>query len=526
MSNSKPVSAVGFCVSLIPFIATFIGVGALLFRKIFPLISHPNEGNFTLPWNAPTSLQQKQAEHNLKSGRRRVEALTFSVTISLATVLVELILCEISNTLDPAARALALRTIVSTLLFFLVILIPFLELQSIISAAGWSFKRNDNGKISRMAWILQALGFTSWLCGFWWLGSGIPGSHIYTVTPQSGTWLTAACLERIGIIGIASMALLSGFASVSAAWQTFGPKSKPVSEADVIRKQSGLDATHELLASKRSRLRALKRKTKDASPERFMTKVAGAFRGSTDTQEISVLELEISGLVYMASSLSASLSLFQNRLAYSRRASSPFGKVFLAPASYGFSIYCIYRIITTVLTNIRRIIFPSPSSTVFAAPSTDPINRVLSLFAKHVDPSLNQLAWSRQISFLLSGIILLASFNSVLTTFHMLTKFSPSFLHQAQANLALLIAQISATYVISSALLLRSNLPSEMKSVVSKALGNPLEPSFVERWFDGWFLLASFCTLIGIWVGRRFFAQNDWDGVEFDGDIELGQKRS
>lgn len=108
----------------------------------------------------------------------------------------------------------------------------------------------------------------------------------------------------------------------------------------------------------------------------------------------------------------------------------------------------------------------------------------------------------------------------------MLTKLVPSLLYQAQANLALIIAQISATYVISSALLLRSNLPTEMKSVINEALGSPLEPGFVERWFDGWFLLASLGTAVGIWLGRKFGAGADWDEWEFEGDVELGQKMS
>ena len=42
---------------------------------------------------------------------KRLAALTFSTTIALATVLAELILCEISNSIDPAARGLALRYI-------------------------------------------------------------------------------------------------------------------------------------------------------------------------------------------------------------------------------------------------------------------------------------------------------------------------------------------------------------------------------------------------------------------------------
>ncbi|KAF8865819.1 hypothetical protein BDZ45DRAFT_375700 [Acephala macrosclerotiorum] len=525
--STSAASATTIAFSTIPFATTFLLISVIALQKLFPIVaslqSSKDEEHY-LPSDAPPGLRQKHAEHNAKSSRRRVVAVTFSATIALAAVLVELILCELSNTLNPAARTLALKIVVPTLLFTLVVLIPFLELQSIVSGSGWSFKR-DNGRIPKTTWALQACGFTIWLTGFWWLGKGVPGTYIHAMASQPGKDLNSACLERVGIIGISLMALLSGFAAVSAPWQTFGAKQKPVTEADVNRKQTGLNATNDMLAAKRSRLRALQRKVQDTPAEGFMTKVIGTIRGSADTQEIKALELEISGLESMAVSLSSSLSLLQARLASSQRASSPMGKIFLTPFAYGFALYCIYRIITVTLTTIRQALFPSPES-LFTSSTTDPINRVLSLLAKHVDPTLDQLAWSRQISFLLSGIILLASFNSVLQTFHMLTKLSPSLLYQAQANLALIIAQISATYVISSALLLRSNLPSEMKSVVSEALGSPLEPGFVERWFDGWFLVSSLGTAAGIFVWKKVAGPGDWDDWDFEGDIELGQKRS
>lgn len=525
--NSASFTTLAF--SSIPFIVTFLVVCLVVLYKLFPIVSgSKNAGEHYLPSDAPPSLRQSHDKHDAKTARRKVVAISFSTTIALAAVLAELILCELSNSFSPAARALALKITVPTLLFFLIVLIPFLELQSIVSASGWSFKRTDRGQLPKTAWLLQAVGFTLWLMGFWWLGKGIPGTYIHEMASQPGKDLSEACLERVGIIGISLMALLSGFAAVSSPWQTFGSKQRPVTESDVARKQAGLDATNDMLAAKKSRLRALQRKVKEAPAQGFMAKAMGTIRGSADSQELKALELEISGLSSMALSLSSSLSLLRNRLAYSRRASSPLGKLFVTPASYAFAIYCIYRIFSTSLTTLRRMLFPSPDPTAFSSSSTDPISRILSLLAKHVDPTLDQLAWSRQISFLLSGIILLASFNSVLQTFHMITKLSPSLLYQAQANLALIIAQISATYVISSALLLRSNLPIEMKSVVSEALGSPLEPGFVERWFEGWFLLASGATAVGIWAGRKLLAgSGDWDEYDdYEGDIEMGQKRS
>ncbi|KAI0177222.1 Abscisic acid G-protein coupled receptor-domain-containing protein [Pestalotiopsis sp. NC0098] len=521
--------------SLSPFILTFGGVSVFVLRKIFPQLSRvqnsrDGEDHF-LPSDAPLSLQQAHAEHGAKSIRRRVAAAAFSTTVALAAVLAELILCEISNLVNPYARTTALKITVPSLLFFLIVVIPFLELQSLISGSGWSFQKTSKGTIPRTAWVLQFAVFGLWLCAFWSLGSLVPvGSEFMHTTaamrepPESTGGLARACLERIGVIGISLMALLSGFASVSSPWQTFGSKTsrKPVTDADIARKQAGLDATNEMLLTKRHRLQTLQRKvaadSTSAQNSGFLTKVVGSFRGSGDAAEIRGLKLEISGLEAMEANLSNTLSQLRSRQADSARAATPLGKVLLVP-TYIFSVYCMYRIGATILTTLRRFYSPSASFS-----SSDPINRFLGLIAKHWDPKLDQIAWARQISFLLSGVILAASANSALQTFHLFAKWTPGLLYQAQANLALLIGQISAIYVISAALLLRSNLPKEVGSVVGDVLESALEPGFVDRWFEGWFLLASLATACGIWIGRKIGELGeDWDDIGME---EMGQKRS
>lgn len=96
----------------------------------------------------------------------------------------------------------------------------------------------------------------------------------------------------------------------------------------------------------------------------------------------------------------------------------------------------------------------------------------------------------------------------------------------ARENMALLASQICATYVVSSALLLRSNLPREMGGLVTEALGAPLDVSFVERWFEGWFLGTCVVTAVGILVSRKIVGNNvDWDD-EYDDDsaMEAGKR--
>ncbi|KAK1962734.1 hypothetical protein LY78DRAFT_660982 [Colletotrichum sublineola] len=518
-------STVGLLFSLLPFIATFAAVAAVANQKIFPKLArvhdaHDGEDHY-LPSHAPPSLRQAHAEHGQKSPRRKVAAAVFSTTIALATVLGELILSEISDLVGRRAREVGLRFTVPTLLVLLIGIIPFLEIQSVISGLGWKFQRNRKGKIPQFAWGILLLVFSGWLFAFWSLGSLVGLDK----TTTAGGGILRACLERIGVIGISLMAMLSGFAAVSSPWHTLGAVSerrkRPVTEADISRKEAGLDATNEMLLTKRHRLQALERKASEAqaassSTGGFMGKMIGAVRGmGGDEAEMRALRLEIAGLETMEANLGSSLGMMRSRQAADARAATPLGKLLAVP-HYIFSLYCLYRILATTLAMLRRTYYPSSSFS-----SSDPINRFLGLLARHWDPKLDQIAWARQISFLLSGVILAASANSVLQTFHLFSKWLPGLLYQAQANLALLIGQIAAVYVISAALLLRSNLPREMSSAVGDALEGALEPRFVDWWFEGWFLMSCAVTGLGVWISRKI-GREDWDEY---GSEEMGPKR-
>ena len=122
--------------------------------------------------------------------------------------------------------------------------------------------------------------------------------------------------------------------------------------------------------------------------------------------------------------------------------------------------------------------------------------------------------------------MLLASFNAVLQTFRLFSRFLPKLVLYAQTSLPLIISQVAGTYVISSALLLRSNLPEEVSSVISEALGAPLEGKFVEGWFESWFLVAVGLTATGILIGRKVGSGSDDGTDEFDDGGEMGDKRS
>lgn len=521
-------------ISALPFFVIFATVTILVVRHIFPRLNRAAEArdgeDHVLPSHAPPALRAAHAEHGSKSWQRRGAAWTFGVTVGLAATLGALIMDEIMELVNPTSRNLALRITVPALLFVLVVLVPWLECRSMVTSAGWSFQRTAKGRFPRVAWGMHFALFAGWLFAFWSVGQAVPKHAMRIMPDETGfsEWLTRGCLERIGVVGITLMALLSGFAAVSSPWHTFADASvrrkRPVTEADINRKQAGLDATNEMLLTKRHRLQYLERKAADrqgvtsAKGSGLVGKVMGSLRGgSAEEAEMKGLRIEIAGLETMEANLASGLSLLKSHRAASARAGTIVGRLVFVP-SYLFSFYCLYRIVATSLTTLRRASSPSTS---FA--SSDPINRFLSLLARHWDPKLDQLAWARLISFALSGVILLASANSVVQTFHLFAKWTPGLLRQAQANLALVVGQIAATYVISSSLLLRSQLPTALGSAVGSVLRGALSPGFVDGWFEGWFLLGSLGTAIGIWVGRKLGGDEEWDDFGME---EMGAKRS
>ncbi|KAL8952010.1 MAG: hypothetical protein Q9222_002056 [Ikaeria aurantiellina] len=511
--------------SSFPFIATFLLVATIVHRKLFPVLS------------AYAASKTKRIPANLLSTQitiPKVLAIIFSSTLALAAVLAELILCEISNAIDPAARKLAFHVTVSLLLVLLVVVIPSLEIQSIISAEGWDYTGKSKGRL-RLAWILQLLITSIWLIAFWWTGEQLlsrtsmasSSSDVQTQT------VSEASLSRVGIIGLTLMGLLSGFASVSAPWQNLFTRHRPVAETDIARKAAGLEATNDMLAAKQSRLRAIERRISDLPPDKsIFHKAIGSIRGNPDLIETRSLEIEIKGLETMALSLSASHNILQTQFQQQNRRKSLPGRL-LVVFSYAFSLFCLYRILTTLYGTLRRSIHvthaPNDSSSINSdgskPPSSDPITTLLAVLATHYDPHLDRETYTRQLSFLFSGLILLASFNSAMQTFSLVARFVPSLLRAVNQNLPLLVAQVCGMYTISAALMLRGRVPGQVVGEGLRGIGGG-QAGWVDGWFDGWFLGGVTATIVGIWVGRKVTGGGDWDDLDDcgEGDVELGKR--
>lgn len=146
-----------------------------------------------------------------------------------------------------------------------------------------------------------------------------------------------------------------------------------------------------------------------------------------------------------------------------------------------FSIYCLWKIsIATVNILFDRV------------GRVDPVTRGIEIAVNYLGFQFDVRFWSQHISFWLVGIITITSIRGLLIT---LTKFFYAIASSKSSNIIVLcLAQVMGMYFISCVLLMRMNLPSEYRSIITEVLGD-LQFNFYHRWFDVIFLISALSSI-------------------------------
>ncbi|KAJ2905764.1 putative g protein-coupled receptor [Zalerion maritima] len=659
--------------SCAPLLAIFSTAFILSHARLFPRISRARRpggqyaswgsgnsstggGNdYFLPSHAPPALHAAHAAHASRMERQgdgslcgRVcgilglggpEKTVFAVTVALAAELGTVILADVSGVLDPRARGIVLGWTVKGLLGLLVLVIPAMQLHGVLNGVGvWRRAVSGMGRKGKKRlwpWVFLMTLWGGWIFVFWSVGAVLPsssdkkGSRVAMMTRWDLDTVTQMAVARIGVLGIASLALLSGFASVTTPWYTFGCspayRAQPPSETDIARRQVGLDAATEMRVSKQHRLRSLQRKQRlAANPPRSSTSSVSSTAGDTttglgtqqrsstsdlqaaasgsttgagnqptpstvatkfwssiknavtaglgdpDAHEIRMLQLEIQGLEDMEARLASGLASLVERKKEGERRKTKLGRWVLRPTELGFAVYCVYRVLMTVILVSVRVVWSStPASSTGggsiwgtaseaenedeALASVDPVTRFLAVVTVKLGlvnrENIDVAAWARMIAFLLSGVILVGSANSVVQTSRLMGRWLPKkwgVMNAARRNLALGVGQVGGMYVIGAAVMLRGRVGGRIVGReglagyyadggdVFGALGEETR-TFVDRWFEGWFLYAALATVAGVWI-MGYLGRGDDMGIgggvgdedewEEKGGVELGWKRS
>ena len=90
---------------------------------------------------------------------------------------------------------------------------------------------------------------------FYHLGAFLPlpdQEHYFWRVPSHS--LTEECVLRVGAMGVTLMAVLSGFGSICASWDTYLSPNRIVTEADVMRAKMSVQMTQDLIADKQRKI--------------------------------------------------------------------------------------------------------------------------------------------------------------------------------------------------------------------------------------------------------------------------------
>lgn len=536
-----------------PFAASALAV-FLAAHKFLPVLRATDDSipNTSLYKSASNSLSYLFKQHGTN---KRLVAQVLLVnsavytTLAASAVIVELVLCEIGNWLEPAARIIAWKCCTTVLLIMLVLVIPILEAFMYLYSANATIH-------ARFKVPMLILVSTAWLLMFQKLGDYIPlppPDHPTVVTKALSTiyWSTTVSrsfeeetLSRIVVIGVCAMAVLAGFAAVSTPYTVFFARTPTVTIKDLERSRKVLETTADQLQSKTALLEACQTKIKDQSAlsnTNLRAKIFSSLRrssmGPADApaydlnRECRYLEVEVHSLQTTQHSLQTNLQDLESAYARQVRMESKLGRL-ANKAQLVFAFYCVYRLFNVIFLQnpVRRaqLLFsmlqhPPPTTHALSSSTTtasdaaptvksDALAITLAHIAVRFSTYASVDAWTRQISFLLSGSLFVGSISSALTTFHSLLRAFPLLsqdlalaVTSSYSGLSMLIvAQVTAVYILSTSLMLRSNLPKEMSSAITAALGAPLDTRFLENLFDTLFALVALMTLVSVWRAHRY----------------------
>ena len=390
----------------------------------------------------------------VKWGIGFVSQLVFASTLAVSFQTHAAVLGEVSGLLKRSTREYLWTLDFSTLVILLKVIIPFLIFYAAIS------KRPGYSQSIKVLMTLLTEG--AWLTFSSW------GENL-----TRGTLDLQKETERLGLIGLASVAILSGWGAVHGPY-SYGPWFiKNYDDLEITRVEQKLVSVMEMISAlKRRRVIAQANQKSFSSYFSF-----GFFTSSKEENEEESLSL-----------LSMELFLEYTEMRHAKQANL-FRKTWLGKIytflGYTFAGYCFLKMIASGY----GIIFPK------TAKDPDLITKVLSyliLFARNPYEA-NFIA--QTVSLIMVGVLIFNSFRGLLMT---LGKVFHQVGPRDSSLVSLLLTEVMGHYLLSSIILLDLNVPFRYRGQLF------LEKfEFFRIWSDILFLLAGFASAVTLYALDR-----------------------
>ena len=380
--------------------------------------------------------------------RRPTVAILFVITLAVSLSMFQLIIFEIAGVLQQDSRLVCWRCDIAVMLALLVVVLPCCIISEMIAL----YQLDTSKHI-----LLTAATFAAFMYAFYKIGDPFP-----LLTKQTLSFFSLEQLiSRIGVVGVTSMALFSGFGAVSCPYNYMSVFLRPITEADISLARLTLLQTMERIADRQ---------------KKSLLHVSDSADVSSLQSVCSALYLDYHDMIEARAALANSRTLF--------------GRV-LNVSGYILSVYCVYKMMISAI----NIIFQRVNK-------IDPITRTFQIalqFAFEIDPADVRIL-SQHASFLLVGIVVATQVRSLLL---MLMRAFHSYSNALYSHASLLIlCEIMGMYFVSSVLLMRMSVPIEYRIIITRVLGD-IEFHFYHQWFDLIFVLAATASILSLTLQRQ-----------------------
>ncbi|KFM72050.1 Golgi pH regulator, partial [Stegodyphus mimosarum] len=411
----------------------------------------------------------------------------FSVTFSLSCTMFELIIFEILGVLHSSSRYIHWKLGLYAILFMLIVILPFYIGYFILSNIRFVQRQ-----------LIKPLTIASWLGFmylFWKIGDPFP-----ILSPKHGIFSIEQGISRVGVIGVTLMALLSGFGAVNYPYTSMAYFMRNVSPSDIQMQEKKVMQTLDMIIMKKKRIALYeKEKQQHTAISHAASGLWGMLKSvttssSTSVENINQLKQDVKALEELNRQLfleAVDIHNMQERIEWSKTLK---GKYFNC-LGYFFSLYCMWKIFICTF----NILFDRVGK-------VDPVTRGIEIAVNYMGINFDVKFWSQHISFILVGVIVVTSIRGLLIT---LTKFFYAISSSKSSNVIVLaLAQIMGMYFVSSVLLMRMNMPSEYRSIITQVLGD-LQFNFYHRWFDVIFLVSALSSIGFLYLAHKQHPEAD-----------------
>ena len=421
-----------------------------------------------------------------------VAQLAFASTLAVSFQTHAAILGEVSGTLTKESREILWEFDFSCLIILLKVVLPFFILFSLFTGKPpWNYSVSFRIFLSL---ILETL----------WLAVSNRGVNIM----KDGGLDLQAETEKLGMIGLGCVAILSGWGSVYGPYY-YGPWFiKKYDDAEIRRVEEKLISVMEMRTSLQRRVviqtirkrnhhqNASSSSDRDGESRKqrgFVSFVRSWLPGAQGAPSAAAKELQQQIQDDMLEDESLNLLSSELFMEYDEmkkaKAANLFRKTLLGRIytllGYTFAGYCIFKMIASCY----GLIFPK------TAQDPDLITKVLQYVLLLARNSNEAHFWAQGISFFMVGVLVFNSFRGLLMT---MGKLFHQFAARDSSFFAFLLTEIMGQYLMSSIILLDLNVPVQYRG---KLFFQKFE--FFRVWSDALFLIAGLASVLTLYAVDR-----------------------